>query len=84
MKFIKLTSIIDNKLIYINIEMIGHMYQVPEKTSYGSIDKKAHTRIGVTTHNNGGFEVAEDLDQIMKLIEKTFKTATLFQIAASK
>ena len=61
MKFIKLTSVEDGKPVYINIEMIGHMYEVP---------KDNHTRVGVRTHNNGGFRVAEDVDQIMKLIEK--------------
>ena len=69
MKFIKLTSTVDNKPVYINIECIGHMYQVPEKVEYGRVVEDAHTRVGVTTHNNGGFRVAEDVDQIIKLID---------------
>ena len=71
MKLIKLTSIEDNKPIYLNIECIGHFYQVPAKMEYGREKDPAHTRVGVTTHNNGGFRVAEDMDQIIKLIEKT-------------
>jgi len=70
MKFIKLTSATDSKPVYINIEMIGHMYEVPAKVEYGRTVEDAHTRIGVSTHNNGGFRVAEDVNQIWKLIEK--------------
>lgn len=71
MKFIKLTGIEDSKPIYVNVECIGHFYQVPAKVAYGREEAPAHTRIGVTTHNNGGFKVAEDMDQIVKLIEKS-------------
>lgn len=70
MKIIKLTSAVDGKPIFINVECIGHLYPVPEKKEYGRTVKDAHTRVGVTTHNNGGFEIAEDIKQIMKLIEK--------------
>ena len=70
MKLIKLTSTTDNKPVYINIECIGHFYQVPAKKEYGREIEEAHTRVGVTTHNNGGFKVAEDINQISKLIEK--------------
>ena len=70
MKLIKLTSIEDSKPIYVNIDCIGHFYSVPEKQSYGTVEKVAHTRVGVTTHNNGGFAVTENLNQIYKLIEK--------------
>lgn len=70
MKLIKLTSIEDSKPIYINIEQIGHFYSVPAKVAYGREEAPAHTRIGVTTHNNGGLKVAEDLSQVIKLIEK--------------
>ena len=71
MKLIKLTSIEDNKPIYLNIECIGHFYQVPAKMEYGREKDPVHTRVGVTTHNNGGFRVVEDVNQIWKLIEKT-------------
>ena len=70
MKLIKLTSIEDNKPIYININQIGHFYQAPAKMEYGREKDPAHTRVGVTTHNNGGFRVAEATNQIIKLIEK--------------
>jgi hypothetical protein len=44
------------------------MYSVPEGTDY--MKKRQHTIVGVTTHNNGGFEVIETLEQIIKLIEE--------------
>jgi hypothetical protein len=69
MRLIKLTSI-NGGFIYVNIEHIGHMYQESEKKEYGRVKDEAHTKIGVTTHNNGGFKVAEDIEQILKLIDK--------------
>ena len=72
MKLIKLTSAKDGKPIFINIDQIGHIYYVPAKMSYGRVEEEAHTRVGVTTHNNGGFAVAENVNQILKLIEKKF------------
>mgnify|MGYP003353736387 FL=1 len=69
MKFIKLTSIVDSKPIYINIEMIGHLYEQPAKKEYGREVKGAFTKVGTVTHNNGGFEVAEDIKQILKAID---------------
>jgi hypothetical protein len=68
MKFIKVTSIKDKKPVFINPDFIGHMYRVPEKKSYGTVDEIEHTVVGVTTHNNGGFRVIEDVDQILKQI----------------
>jgi hypothetical protein len=70
MKVIKLTNL-DKKPIYINVDMIGHFYEVAETRSYGSVDKPKHTHttIGVTTHNNGGFRVIESIEQILKLIK---------------
>jgi hypothetical protein len=73
MNLIKLTSL-NGKPIFINADYIGHFYQVPEKTTrYGHVEAEAHTRVGVVTHNNGGFSVAEDVNQIQKLIEKKSK-----------
>ena len=69
MKFIRLTSLKDSNPVFINPDFIGHLYQVPEKRSYGSVDEVEHTTVGVTTHNNGGFRVIEDVKQILKLIE---------------
>ena len=68
MKMIKVTSISDGGSIYINVEHIGHMYEVKDKMVYNSIEKKAHTKIGVVTHNNGGFEVKETVKQIVNII----------------
>jgi len=70
MKIIKVTSLKDNKPIYINVEQIGHFYRVPEKKSYGSVDEVEHTRVGVTTHNNGGFSIVETPETLIKLINK--------------
>ena len=69
MHVIKVTSLSTKKPIYININMIGHFFEVEEKRSYGAIDKPKYTRIGVTTHNNGGFEVKESVDKILELIK---------------
>ena len=66
MKMIKLTS--NGGSIYINVEHIGHMYEVKDKMLFSSVEKKAHTKIGVVTHNNGGFEVKETVKQIVKII----------------
>jgi hypothetical protein len=65
---IKVTPLKENTPIYINVDMIGHFYEVAETSSYGSVDKEKHTRIGVTTHNNGGFEVIESVDKILKIL----------------
>lgn len=59
MKFIKVISRNTNEYTYININHIGHVY------SY-----KGVTTIGVTTHNNGGFEVRETVDEVLKLINE--------------
>lgn len=69
MRLVKLTSL-DGNHIYVNIEHIGHICQVFEDSEYGRVKTQAHTRVGVTTHNNGGFKVAEDIEQILKLIDK--------------
>jgi hypothetical protein len=69
MRFIKLTNM-EGNLIVVNVAHIGHLYPVDEKVEYGRVTKKAHTRLGVTTHNNGGFSVTETVDEIMKLINK--------------
>jgi hypothetical protein len=75
MNIIKLTSASAerDKSIYINADKIGHFYRVAAKEEYGrtgivNITKNAHTRVGVETHNNGGFEVVETPEQIIRLI----------------
>ena len=71
MKIIKVTSLSDKKSVYLNVEAIGHFYTVPEKREYGRLEKVEHTRIGVTTHNNGGFEITETPEVIIKLIHNS-------------
>ena len=66
MKLIKLTSINNTGDIYINVEHIGHMYEVKEKISYGRVEVEKHTVIGTVTHNNGGFKVKETVKLIVK------------------
>ena len=48
--------------------MIGHFYEVAAKIEYGRVEKEKYTKIGVRTHNNGGFEVVESVDKIIKII----------------
>jgi hypothetical protein len=68
MKIIELTSNNNGSKIYVNVQYIGHFYKVEAKMDYGRVKDKAHTRLGVLTHNNGGFEVTETPDEIMKMI----------------
>jgi hypothetical protein len=70
MKIIKVTSLKDKKPIYINVEQIGHFFRVPEKLNYGRVEEEEHTRVGVTTHNNGGFLIVETPEALIKLINK--------------
>jgi hypothetical protein len=71
MRLIKLTSLQDKKPIYINVDAIGHFYEVKEEIKYGRVEKAKHTRVGALTHNNGGFSVIEDVNKILKLIEES-------------
>jgi hypothetical protein len=73
MKLIKLTTFFRGveEAVYVNPNHIGHFYNVPEIIEYGRVEKRQHTRVGVTTHNNGGFEVLESVEQIIKLIEQS-------------
>ena len=70
MKIIKVTSLNDKSSIYVNVEQIGHFYRVPEKKSYGCVDTEEHTRLGVTTHNNGGFSITETPEKLMELVSQ--------------
>jgi hypothetical protein len=70
MKLIKLTLANGMGDVYINPDHIGHCYRVPEKTEY-SKPIEEYTRVGVTTHNNGGFQVKQTPEQIIKLITET-------------
>lgn len=66
MKIIVLTSCSDGKLLYINVDTIGHVYDVVKKDRYEG--DKTYTKVGTTTHNNGGFEVQENAKTILKMI----------------
>jgi len=69
-KFIKLTSANDGIPMYVNVEHIGHIYEVKQETEYGRIVEEAYTRVGVVTHNNGGFKVKETPYEILELYRK--------------
>ena len=70
MKIIKVTSLKDKKPIYLNVEQIGHFFRVPEKMNYGRVAEEEHTRVGIPTHNNGGFSIVETPETLIKLINK--------------
>lgn len=62
-KFIKLTNIfnINNpRPVYLNIEMIGDISRYKENI----------TKVGILTHNNGGWNVSETPEEILELIKK--------------
>jgi hypothetical protein len=77
MTFIKLTNCHNRtspKSVYVNIEQIGHMYQVTKKIEYSNPEQNfTHTILGVTTHNNGGFDILETPEEILELIKKANK-----------
>lgn len=66
LKFIKVTSRSSKNNVYINIAQIGDVYEYENGTN-----------IGVLTHNNGGFKVTENVEEVMKLIEKATKNSVL-------
>lgn len=68
MKIIKLTSLESDSNIYVNVDHIGHMYEVADTVEYGKVVKKAYTKVGVDTHRNGGFEVKETVENILEKI----------------
>lgn len=72
--FIEVTSAKDGKTIYINIHHIGHFYEHIQSGRYSQeVEGRKVTTIGVTTHNNGGFEVLETPKHIFKKIENLQK-----------
>jgi hypothetical protein len=56
-KFIALTALHNKQTIYLNVDMIGDIIQDDECT-----------RVGHLTHNNGGFRVTQDAEEILDLI----------------
>lgn len=71
--FIKLTNLKDKQLIYINTDCIGHVYAASPKIEHGRVEKEAHTVVGTTTHNNGGFQVIETPKEIFAMLEKFYQ-----------
>ena len=72
MKLIKLTSYSDNGPIYININEIGHFnegegYKMNSNGVGHKMEK--YTKVGVTTHNDGGFKVKETPSEIIEKIK---------------
>jgi hypothetical protein len=67
MRTIKVTTLSDKKSIYINIDMIGHLYEVEERDF--NREPKKYTVIGTTTHNNGGFKVIENIQEVFNRIK---------------
>jgi hypothetical protein len=68
MKFITLTMKSSDP-VRINIRLIGHYYPVVYD-NYQKVDKRSYTRVGVVTHNNGGFDVKETPEEIDVLIQQ--------------
>jgi hypothetical protein len=67
MKTIRVTTLSDKKPIYINIDMIGHLYEMEENDF--NRETKKYTVIGTTTHNNGGFKVIESIQEVFNRIK---------------
>ena len=81
MKIIKLTSHKDDSFIYVNINEIGHFYEVKESQMWygGEPTTKKHTVVGVKTHNDG-FRVKETPEEIIvkiKMIKNANSTRTI-------
>lgn len=70
MRFIKLTSFSTKTPIYVNVDHIGHVFSVEARYEGASLMKDVYTRVGVTTHNNGGLSVIESAEQVMELMKR--------------
>lgn len=69
-QFIEVTSSKTNKKIHINIDMIGDVSSYVQNGSYvGYVEGREVTKIGCVTHNNGGFDVLETVDEVLKKIK---------------
>ena len=71
MRIIKLTNVsnIPSQAVYINIEYIGYINEVPDRTVLNSrLAEPVHTMVGVAT-NASYFKVKETAEEILKLIE---------------
>lgn len=67
MKLIKLT-LLNKQPVHININHIGHFFEVPEQRRGSELVERKYTSVGETTHNNGGFNVVESCEEIIDLI----------------
>ena len=78
MKLIKLTSHKDDSFIYVNVNEIGHFYEVKASQMWyqGEPISKKRTVVGVTTHNNGGFNVKETPEEIVEKIRMIHNTSS--------
>lgn len=56
-RFIALTALHNKKPIYLNVDMIGDIWQ-----------GEGFSSVGHLTHNNGGFRVTQDVEEILDLI----------------
>jgi hypothetical protein len=68
MQIIKVTSLHTKTPIYINVDMIGHFYEVEADINLGKITVPKHTVIGSLTHSNGGYKVLESMKEIAQQI----------------
>ncbi len=68
MKFITLTMKSSDP-VRINIGLIGHYFPVVYTDNYRKVNNR-YTRVGVLTHNNGGFDVKETPEEIDALIQQ--------------
>lgn len=68
MKIIELTNYNNNEAIYINIDYIGDFLEVTD--TLNGRKTNVYTRVGVLTHNNGGFRVKETPKEIMVKLSK--------------
>ena len=75
MKFIKLTSFIDNKPIFINPETIGHIFEATDMNRAAVNKPSIYTSVGTTCHNNGGFRIVESPDEILKMVMENLEVS---------
>lgn len=67
-KFIELTMA-DKTKVYLNVKHIGHLFVTEQRSYIESIANIIVTKVGITTHNNGGFSVLESPQEILNLIK---------------
>jgi hypothetical protein len=69
LRLIKLTARHNGKPFFLNVDMIGDIIDKDGVIEYGKV-KPRYTIVGHLTHNNGGFEVLETPEEILKLINE--------------